>query len=224
MFIRNLAFLGNKRQNIIANATILIAGMGGLGCIVANNLVRLGIGKLIIVDHDTVRESDLNRQILYDISDIGKLKVGIASVKLKQINPNTEIIPITKKVVNLECLMKELNDYEYNGIADCLDNYKGRFILEKLLSDEQFLVHGGVQNDFGQITTIKNKFTESLAKLYKDQNDSKEPIAVLPQTVTTIGSMMTQEIMNNLFGKPKLINKLLIVELSDFSFFQIDLK
>ena len=75
IFQRNIQFWGEEKQKILANSSILIAGVGGLGCAVGEILTRAGIGKLILIDKDIVEISNLNRQILFDISDIGKSKV-----------------------------------------------------------------------------------------------------------------------------------------------------
>ena len=86
----------------------------------------------------------------------------------------------------------------------------------------QFLVHGGVQNDFGQITTIKIGKTQSLEEIYQGLR-IPVPVPIIPQTVTAIGSLFAQEIINNLFGKPQLLNKMLILELVDFSMFKMEI-
>jgi len=221
LFSRNIKFWGAEKQALLKESSILIAGVGGLGCTVAENLVRAGIGKLILVDNDIVTETNLNRQILFDRFDIGKSKVITAQKKLLRINNEIEIIAIDKKIESIEDI-RAINT-DYCGIADCLDNYESRFILNDALKNDQFLVHGGVKNDFGQITTIKNGITQNLKQIFGDQKDEIEP-AVIPQTVITIGSLMAQEIINNIFGKPQLINKLLIVELSDFSMFKVEMK
>ena len=57
----------------------MVAGLGGLGCGVAETLVRAGIGRLVLVDHQTVSPSDLNRQILYQTGDVGRKKVAAAA-------------------------------------------------------------------------------------------------------------------------------------------------
>ncbi len=220
-FARNIKFWGEEKQALLKESSILIAGMGGLGCTVAENLVRAGIGQLILVDNDIVTETNLNRQILFNQLDIGKSKVIIAQKKLLRINNEIEIITIDRKI-------ESINDFteiksNFCGIADCLDNYKSRFILNDVLKDNQFMVHGGVKNDFGQITTIKNGITQNLRQIFGDQKDEIEP-GIIPQTVITIGSLMTQEIINNLFGKPQLLNKMLILELSDFSMFKVEMK
>ena len=219
MFHRNIQFWSEEKHKILTDSTILIAGVGGLGCVVADGLTRAGIGKLILIDNDEIEISNLNRQILYDQSDIGKPKVEIAELKLQAINPDLEIEILNHDVSEL----KNLHLPYFDGIADCLDNFAARFELEKLLQPDHFLVHGGIQNDFGQITTIKPGKTQTLKEIFPGLH-IHVVVPIIPQTVTAIGSLMVQEIINNLFGKPKLLNKMLILELADFSMFKVEIK
>ena len=217
IFLRNIQFWGVEKQNILAESRILIAGIGGLGCAVADGLTRAGIGKLILIDKDVVKISNLNRQILFDKNDIGKPKVEIAKKKLNTINPDLKIESFQKDVSELKVLP------HFDGITDCLDNFATRFELEKILHSEHFLVHGGVQNDFGQITTIKPGETQTLQEIFPGRH-IPVAVSIVPQTVMSIGSLMVQEIINNLFGNPQLLNKMLILELADFSTFKINIK
>lgn len=218
MFLRNIQFWSEEKQKILTDSSLLIAGVGGLGCTVAEILTRAGIGKIILIDNGIIEASNLNRQILFDVSDIGKPKVDIAKRKLQAINPKLKVVTIQKDITDLN----QAHLPHFTGIADCLDNYTARFELEKLLQSKHFLVHGGVQNDFGQITTIKIGVTQTLKEIYPGVN-IPVPVPVIPQTVTAIGSLMAQEIINNLFDKPQLLNKMLILELADFSMFKIQL-
>ncbi|MCF7792446.1 MAG: HesA/MoeB/ThiF family protein [Candidatus Cloacimonetes bacterium] len=218
IFQKNIQFWGEENQQKIADASILIAGVGGLGCVVAEGLTRAGIGKLILVDNGIVEASNLNRQILFDQSHIGKVKVQVAKQKLQAINPKLEIEILQNSIMDLKNILLS----HYDGIADCLDNFASRFELEKLLTPDHFLVHGGVQNDFGQIITIKPGKTQTLRHIYPG---SHIPIStsIVPQTVIIIGSLIVQEIINNIFDKPQLLNKMLIIELADFSMFKVAL-
>merc|ERR1712078_203614 len=83
--------IGAKGQEKILNSKVLIIGMGGLGCPVAEFLTRAGIGTLGIIDHDSVSLSNIHRQSLYNEKDIKKPKVKIAKKKLKKINSKTKI-------------------------------------------------------------------------------------------------------------------------------------
>ncbi len=86
--LKNIGILGQKK---ILNSRVLIIGMGGLGCPVAEFLTRSGVGSLGIVDHDLVSLSNIHRQSLYDEKDLGKFKVKIAKKKLNDINSKTKI-------------------------------------------------------------------------------------------------------------------------------------
>ena len=79
---------------ILQKSTVGIAGCGGLGSNAAVSLVRAGIGKLILADHDVVEESNLNRQYYFQ-SDIGKKKVEALTYHLKAINPEIKLEQLT---------------------------------------------------------------------------------------------------------------------------------
>ena len=84
--------IGASGQKKIIQSKVLIIGMGGLGCPVAEFLTRAGVGTLGIIDYDNVDLSNIHRQSLYNVSDIKKFKVLVAKKKLKKINSKTNII------------------------------------------------------------------------------------------------------------------------------------
>ena len=86
-----LKIIGTLGQQKIIQSKVLIVGMGGLGCPVAEFLTRAGVGLIGIVDFDDVDLSNIHRQSLYNIDDLKKSKVIAAKKKLKKINPKTKI-------------------------------------------------------------------------------------------------------------------------------------
>src|SRR3569833_3040218 len=92
-YLRQIAVpeIGAAGQTLIEQASVLVVGAGGLGNIVLQYLNAAGIGQLIIVDHDDVEESNLHRQPLYRISDLGARKADAARVALLQTNPHSHI-------------------------------------------------------------------------------------------------------------------------------------
>lgn len=88
----------------LERARVLILGCGGIGSHVAWNMAALGIGHVFLVDSDVVEESNLNRQLLYDMDDIGKSKEGVLGSKLKKMNPATKFYPIHQRVDSRETL------------------------------------------------------------------------------------------------------------------------
>ncbi len=218
IFSRHRLFLGEEKLRLIRQSSIVVAGVGGLGTVVSDSLYRLGVGKLILIDNKKVDISDLNRQSLYTSKDIGKYKVKAATDRLGEIHSFTEIVTARIDITDQDALIEFRDEHKFDGIADCLDNYKSRFELEKLIDSDVFMVHGGVRNDYGQVTTINQG--RSLRALYQGEIDSEEVIPVLPQIVKIIGSIMTQEIINNIIGEPYLLDKLVIFELADFTLFK----
>ena len=78
-------------QELIRNSTVLVVGIGALGSVIALDLALMGIGKLTLIDNDTVELSNLNRQILFREEDIGKPKVEAAKEFLKELNPEVKV-------------------------------------------------------------------------------------------------------------------------------------
>ncbi len=223
IFSRNRLFWGAAKQARLQHACVLVAGVGGLGCTVAEVLVRAGVGKLILVDRGIIDEPDLNRQILYTLADLGKPKVTVAAERLAAIHQQTEIIPLNLAITDAPEFFEIMSQHHCDGIADCLDNFQSRFVLEQLLTADTFLVHGGVQHDYGQITTIKPTRTRALRELFATIPEAASPIPVCPGIVVCVATLMAHETLNNLWDAPELVNTLLIVELADFSFAKIAL-
>lgn len=103
----------------------LITGIGGLGCLLAEILVRFGIGKVYLCDNGIIEKPDLNRQILYTHKDIGKRKANIVVKRLSKIHSFTEIIPVDVNTKDENFIIPS----DISGVADCLDNFESRFVL-----------------------------------------------------------------------------------------------
>lgn len=84
--------VGAAGQARLAGATVLVVGAGGLGCAVLSYLAAAGVGQLVIVDHDRVEESNLHRQPLYRMSDLGRPKVEAAQAALAALNPAVRVV------------------------------------------------------------------------------------------------------------------------------------
>jgi len=90
--------VGAERQARLVATSVLVVGAGGLGCPVLQYLAGAGIGHLIIVDHDAVEETNLHRQPLYAMADIGRPKAETAAAVLKRFNPSIEATPIVARL------------------------------------------------------------------------------------------------------------------------------
>ncbi|MER7671339.1 ThiF family adenylyltransferase [Kitasatospora sp. NPDC096128] len=85
-------------QQLLANATVTIVGIGGTGSVVAAALAGAGVGRLVLVDHDRVEESNLSRQLLYTTADIGRPKTDAAYERLAERHPGVRVLTIPEQV------------------------------------------------------------------------------------------------------------------------------
>src|SRR5271170_5440180 len=90
--------VGAAGQARLAAASVLVVGAGGLGCPVLQYLAGAGVGRLTIVDHDRVEETNLHRQPLYAMADIGKLKAEVARAALLRFNPHIAIEAVVERL------------------------------------------------------------------------------------------------------------------------------
>ncbi|NHI91442.1 MAG: hypothetical protein EAX96_02995 [Candidatus Lokiarchaeota archaeon] len=115
-------------QEIIKNSTIFMIGAGALGCEIAKNLALIGIGKIIIVDVDTIETSNLSRQMLFRPGDEGRGKAEVAGERLKQMNPYMEVEFYNQLLQDIPMKIYESADIIIGG----LDNIKARLDLNNI--------------------------------------------------------------------------------------------
>lgn len=113
-FSRNIGLLSTEQQRILHASQVTVCGVGGMGGVAAESLVRMGLGSIVIVDHDRYEPTDINRQLHCTQKAIGRLKVEVIRERLREINPRVEVIVY-------KCLSKE-NAGEIAGISDLLIN------------------------------------------------------------------------------------------------------
>ena len=148
-------------QESISSSQVIIVGVGALGSVVALNMVMAGVGKVVLIDMDTIELSNLNRQVLFKESDIGKFKSEIAKVALSQINPNCIIETYTKRVQevpNSTFTLKKSKKNQKNPkliIVDALDNFETRRWLNSLIVSKSLpMVSGGMYGTLGNVQVI----------------------------------------------------------------------
>lgn len=112
-FSRLEKVIGNEALSLLSTKTVLVLGIGGVGGYVVESLVRSGIGRVILVDYDVVDESNINRQIIALDSTIGKKKVDVFEKRIKEINPECEVIKLDKFIDNNNflCLFEQNIDF-----------------------------------------------------------------------------------------------------------------
>ena len=213
-----LKSFGEAGQQKLLKAKVLVIGAGGLGCPVLQYLAAAGIGTIGIVDDDVVSLSNLHRQILYSVNDIGFPKAERAAEKLGQLNPEITIITYPERLTNQNAL--SIMD-AYDIIIDGTDNFSTRYMINDacVLLNKPF-VYGAVSQYEGQVAIFnykKNPAEEAVN--YRDlfPNPPKEGevlncaeagvLGVLPGIIGTMQANETIKLITGI-GKP-LINRML---------------
>ncbi|MCD7976814.1 MAG: tRNA threonylcarbamoyladenosine dehydratase [Tannerellaceae bacterium] len=131
---RTELLLGKERLNYLRSCHVLVVGVGGVGAYAAEQICRAGVGKMTIVDADTVNESNVNRQLPALHSSLGKLKAEVMAERLKDINPELELRVITEFLKD-ERIQEVLTADKYDYVVDAIDS----------LSPKVFLLYHAVQ-------------------------------------------------------------------------------
>ena len=219
LFDRQIAFWGEEKQRLLESASVFVAGAGGLGCLLSEILVRGGVGKLYLCDKGVVDEPDLNRQLFYREKDIGKKKIEVAYDWLSQIHRRTEIAVLDEDLSAESFSLPP----DILGVADCLDNFESRFALWDKLEPERFFVHTGVERFFGQILSLRKGSSPDFKMIFANYNREQRTIPVSASSASTLAALASNEVINQIFGEPKLLDTLFIVDLSDFTFTKLSL-
>jgi molybdopterin/thiamine biosynthesis adenylyltransferase/rhodanese-related sulfurtransferase len=223
---------GEAGQQKLLQAKVLVVGAGGLGCPALQYLAGAGVGTLGIVDDDVVSLSNLHRQVLYSVKDIGLLKAGRAAAILRHLNPEIEIIARSERLTIQNALL--IMD-AYDIIIDGTDNFSSRYLInDACVLLNKPLIYGAVSRYEGQVAVFNYKKDEIEKPVnYRDlfPNPPKENEAlncaqagVLGVLPGIIGTMQANEAIKLLtgIGRP-LINQLLTYNALTNEFYKMEL-
>ncbi len=197
-------------QNKLSEATVFIAGLGGLGSPAAFYLAAAGIGRLILCDNDSIALSDLNRQILHTTERIGMKKTQSAETQLAALNPEINIELVNTKIAGDMSYIIDGADI----IIDCLDNIEARYILNDYsIKTGTPIVHGGIEGYAGQLSFVNPPETACMRCIFPETLKNKKPIPAVGAAAGIIGSMQAMEAVKYLTGSGGLMkNKLYIID------------
>ena len=127
--------LGDEKLERLQQSHVLVAGLGGVGAFAAEQLCRAGVGKLTIVDGDSVTPSNRNRQLLALASTQGQRKSQLMAMRLRDINPDVELVVVDEFLKNQR--INELLSHPYDYVIDAIDTLSPKvfFILAALRSN-----------------------------------------------------------------------------------------
>ena len=226
IILKDIGVIGQKK---IIKSKVLIIGMGGLGCPVAEFLTRAGVGSIGIIDSDNVDLSNIHRQSLYDINDLKKSKVVAAKKKLKKINSGIKVrsYKIRLNKINYKKIIK---NYDY--IVDGSDNFKTKFLINDFCKvSKKFLVSGAISKFDGHVFTFdfKNKNTPCIRSFFQEDKISDDILnceyeGILGTVAGIIGTIQANEILKKILNIGKDLNGyILILDLLNLNFRKVKL-
>ena len=210
---------GESAQLKLLQAKVLVVGAGGLGCPALQYLVAAGIGTIGIVDDDKVALSNLHRQPIYTMNDIGLPKAEVAAQRLKQLNPDIQIQVYNERLTNSNAI-EIINLFDI--VVDGTDNFATRYLVnDACVLLKKALVYGSVSRFEGQIAVFNVQETgkhpsANYRDIFPEPPRENEVLncaeaGVLGVLPGIIGSMQASETIKLItgIGKP-LTNSLLI--------------
>lgn len=200
--------IGLEGQKKLKMARVLVVGTGGLGAPMLQYLAAAGVGTIGLVDFDKVESSNLHRQILFGVSDVGLPKVEVAAARLKEINPYIQINLHNTRLTSSNAL-DILKGYDI--VADGTDNFPARY----LINDASVMldipnVHGSIYQFEGQVSVFNYTDKEgNLGPDYRDLFPVPPPPNLVPNCAEAgvlgvlpgiIGSLQANEVIKLITG------------------------
>jgi len=206
--------IGLEGQKKLLKATVAIVGMGGLGCPAAQSLVSAGVGTLKIIDGDKVELSNIHRQPLFSMDDVGKSKVSVAKERLEIMN--------RESVIETEySFLNENNGSHFlsgaDVVIDATDNIEARLLIDQCSSNLQIpMIYGGLYRYEGQVAVLNVNGSAGYNDLFPDPPSGGESCAdagVLGMLPGIIGNIQALEALKLIVSiEPNLVGKLLIYD------------
>ena len=200
IILKKIGVVGQKK---LLKSNVLIVGAGGLGSPISIYLAALGIGKIGIIDKDSVEISNLSRQIIFSTNDLKKNKSSVAIDKLRKINPDIKLHSFNKRLTK-----KNINQIAKNFdlIVDGSDNFRTRFLInDYCLKNRKILVSGAISKFDGQVYTFNFSKKKSpclrcfIPKMPSNPDvDNCEYEGVLGSLAGIIGTIQANEVVKEI--------------------------
>jgi adenylyltransferase/sulfurtransferase len=219
--------IGEAGQQKLLGAKAVVIGCGALGSVIANNLARAGVGRLVLIDRDVIELHNLHRQVIYDEEDVARQmpKAAAAARKLQRVNSSIRIQPVVIDVqrTNIEDLIRGAD-----VVLDGTDNFSVRYLInDACLKLHIPWIYGGVVESHGMSMTIQPHSGPCLRCLFAempppDAAATADTAGVIGPIVNVIGSIESAEAMKLLTGSGTLNQGLITVDLWTNAFARID--
>ncbi len=210
IILKNIGIAGQKK---IFNSKVLVVGAGGLGCPLILYLANSGVGTIGIIDDDKVDLSNLNRQILFSLQDIGKFKVYQAKKIIKKINKKIKV-KIFKNKINKKNIKNIFKDFEI--ICDGSDNFETRYLInDHCLKYKKILISAAISKFDGQIFNFNFKKKIPCFRCFMPETPNLDNNCETDGIVSTLagiaGTLQANEVIKTILNtKNDLIGKVLV--------------
>jgi len=218
--------LGRRGQAKLRRSKAAVIGLGGLGTVSALYLALAGVGRLRLVDQDTVELSNLHRQVLYNLGNLRYPKVEAAAQGIEEINAEVKIEPVPENVreSNIDRIVRGMD-----CVVDGLDNMRTRYLLNRACARHRIpYVFGAAIGIEGNLSVFAPPKTPCLECVLPSLDDRYLPTCevrgVLGATAGIIGSMQAMEAIKLLAGmSDSLRGKLMVCDFRDMYFTTIEI-
>ena len=208
--------IGVAGQQRLRNASVLVIGVGGLGCPAALYLAAAGVGRLGLIDRETVALSNLHRQVLHTTDDVGRPKSQSARARLVALNPEVTIVPMQESLT-AENARQLIGPYDL--VLDGADNFPTRYLVnDTCVRLGKPFVHGGVIHFRGQVMAVLPRRSACFRCVFPEPPSagaipSCQEAGVVGTVAGLLGTLMAHEALKLLLGVGEpLVNRLLTFE------------
>lgn len=204
--------IGEKGQQKLSKAKVLVIGAGGLGASILPYLASAGVGEIGIVDDDVVEVSNLHRQVIYKTSAVGKSKAEEAKLMISELNPEIKVTAFAEKLSGKNAI--SLFE-KYDIIVDATDNISIKYLInDACLITNKPMVYGSIFRFQGQVSVFNFQNGPTYRCLYPDENTNAlncEDAGVIGITVGIIGMLQANEVIKMILGIGEVLNGKILV-------------
>ena len=216
---RNIGTITIEEQELLKSKAVCVVGCGGLGGGIIENLTRMGVGELTVVDGDSFDVSNLNRQVLSNEGNLGRSKALEAAEQMSKINSEITLIAI-EELLTAENAGDIIDGCD--AVVDALDNVESRLALEDACEKAGIpLIHGAISGWNGQVGVVMPG-SGILHQIYGSDMEDSSPTN--PSfTPAVVSALQAAETIKVLLGREDiLMNKLLMIDLMYHEYEVID--
>lgn len=204
--------IGEQGQYKLSKAKVLVVGAGGLGAAILPYLASAGVGEIGIIDHDVIEISNLQRQVIYKTSAVGKSKAEEAKVMISELNPLIKVNVVAAKLSGKNAI--SLFE-KYDIVVDATDNISIKYLInDACLVTDKPMVYGSIFKFQGQVSVFNYQNGPSYRCLYPDENSNAlncEDAGVIGISVGIIGMFQANEVLKMILGIGEVLSGKILV-------------